>query len=240
MIWYSTNVPKSPIFIVGCGHSGTSLLLAILGAHSKIHAIPFESGVAAIPVYDASLLLKDFNKQTLLSGKHRWVEKTPKHIYHIPGILRLCQDAKVLLIIRDGRDVACSIQDRTGNLLEGAHRWVNDNLAGKRFWHHPSVHVLKYENLVEQFEATMKGVFSFIGENYEPGVKDYYKTPLKFYSTTIKKPPSPFGKNHNQYRNWQINQPLFDGRGKYKRLTDLELLAVMGIAGGLLGELGYI
>ena len=35
----------SPIFIVGCGHSGTSIMLALLDAHSKIEVIPDESWV---------------------------------------------------------------------------------------------------------------------------------------------------------------------------------------------------
>ena len=36
-------IDSPPTFIVGCGHSGTWLLLAILGMHSRIQAIPFET-----------------------------------------------------------------------------------------------------------------------------------------------------------------------------------------------------
>jgi hypothetical protein len=33
------TIDSQPVFIVGCGHSGTSLLLAVLGTHSKLYAI---------------------------------------------------------------------------------------------------------------------------------------------------------------------------------------------------------
>ena len=36
---------ENPIFIVGCGHSGTTLLNKLLGHHSNIFSIPDESWI---------------------------------------------------------------------------------------------------------------------------------------------------------------------------------------------------
>jgi hypothetical protein len=44
---------------------------------------------------------------------------------------------------------------------------------------------------------------------------------------------------HNQYRSWQINQPVFDGRGSWKAMSDEELSFVTSIAGSMLVEFGY-
>ena len=55
-------------------------------------------------------------------------------------------------------------------------------------------------------------MLDFSGEEYEDGVKAYHETPGYYYSNKIGKPEKAFGKNHDQYRNWQINQPLFDGK----------------------------
>ena len=41
------------------------------------------------------------------------------------------------------------------------------------------------------------------------------------------------------YRNWQINQPLFDGRGKWRQMTEEEKRLVKAKAYGMLAELGY-
>ncbi len=236
----SHTIGHPPIFIVGCGHSGTSLLLAILGVHPKIHAVSHESGVALGEnerFFKKSL--DQFDRRAIAAGKCRWVEKTPRHIFHIAKILRWRPGAKIILIIRDGRDVAWSIKQRTGNLEEGITRWCRDNQAGKAHWGNQDVYVLKYEDLITDFEATLKGVLSFLGEEYYGEMKNYDQTPKKWYSRKIEKPQSPFGSNHEQYRNWQINQPLFDGRAQWKRMTDEELVLIHNIAGPMLAEFGY-
>lgn len=236
-----------PIFIVGCGHSGTSLLLNILGKHSRIYAIPQETYLAynvathtAQLAPDAKAKLRRFDKVAISHGKKRWVEKTPSHIHAIAELIEICPACKILIIVRDGRDVACSIQDRTGDLAEGIRRWVDDNKAGQKFWKHLNVRVLKYESLIEEFESTLTSTLSFVGETFEEQMRHYHKTPQFFYSNKIEKPTDAFGENHAKYRNWQINQPLFDGRGKWKRLSAAEKNLINGIAGDMLIEYGYV
>lgn len=42
-------------------------------------------------------------------NKHdRWLEKTPRHVNHIPAILQLFPDARIINIVRDPRDVVSS------------------------------------------------------------------------------------------------------------------------------------
>jgi hypothetical protein len=235
------KIASPPIFIAGCGHSGTSLILAILGCHSRIYAVPYESGIALRSGNRLSRwTLRKFDALTIAAEKQRWVEKTPRHIKHIGKILRSCPSAKVLVIVRDGRDVACSIQERTGSLDEGILRWREDNLFGKEFWDHPSMHVFKYEDLIEDFDSTLRGILAFLGEESEEQLKTYYATPKYYYhARRIEKPPSAAA-DLGQYRNWQINQPLFDGRGKWQRLSPGELQRVHEVAGDLLAELGYV
>jgi hypothetical protein len=35
----------NPVFIVGCGHSGTTLILRILAEHKNLHVIDYESDI---------------------------------------------------------------------------------------------------------------------------------------------------------------------------------------------------
>ena len=235
-----------PIFVVGCGHSGTSILLAVLGAHSRIYAVPTETGLAydttnKRPVINkrSRRLLRRFNKHAIRAGKMRWAEKTPSHIHSLPELMKLCPGCRILLIIRDGRDVACSIQDRTGNLQKGIQRWVKENRLGEQYWQHPQVHRLKYEDFIQNFDATMSGVMQFLGEDFEERMRQHHEKPKLYYATTLEKPPDAFGDNHVQYRNWQINQPIFDGRGKWQRLSPDEKSLIKNEAGSMLIEYGY-
>lgn len=231
------RIDSPPVFIVGCGHSGTSILLRMLGAHSRIHAIPYESGLARQP--NPQLLRLSFNMQTVAARKRRWVEKTPSHIHHIRRLLEIERQSKIILIIRDGRDVVCSIQDREGSIESGISRWLQDNRAGEEFWNHPNVHLLRYEELVQSPEVTLKLALTFLAENYEPEMLDYHHQSTSLYSVKKDCPPNAFGPNHEAYRNWQINQPLFDGRGRWKRLTEGEKQQVKSGFGDTLARYGY-
>ena len=233
------RIDRPPIFIVGCGHSGTTLLLAILATHSKIHGIAYESSIAWKDRGHFETECAKFDKEAVWNGKRRWIEKTPRHIHRIGELLQWRPDAKIILIMRDGRDVACSIKARTGSAEEGIRRWVDDNMAGKPYWGNPQVHMMKYEDLVADFETVMRKITDFLGEKYEPSLKDYAKVERRWTASVIEKPKDAFKDNHNQHRNWQINQPLFDGRGRWKDLSPAELEIVYAIGGGMLAEFGY-
>src|SRR5436190_13903882 len=79
----NAKIEAEPIFIVGCGHSGTSLLLAILGAHSRIFAAPFESRIAKKATWRFRAGMRKFERWAIANGKIRWAEKTPGHILRI-------------------------------------------------------------------------------------------------------------------------------------------------------------
>ena len=109
-------------------------------------SVPFESGIAKGEKPKKFLnALKKFNVKAVVAGKRRVVEKTPKHIQCIGKILKWSPEAKIIIIVRDGRDVAYSIKQRTGSLEEGIQRWMDDNLSAKEFWNHPNVYLVKYD-----------------------------------------------------------------------------------------------
>ena len=70
---------------------------------------------------------KKFDVKAVSEGYERWIEKTPRHIRVIDEILKWSPESKIILIVRDGRDVACSMRDRYGDIKTGIERWVRDN-----------------------------------------------------------------------------------------------------------------
>ena len=231
------QIDHGPAFIVGCGHSGTSILLTILGTHSKIYAFPHESSIGYSKSPEG--YLKYFDTLAVANGKSRWIEKTPKNIFHIKKLLEYRPNAKVILVVRDGRDVACSIGAKTGSVKTGIEKWVQANNVGQAYWDHPNVFVIKYEKIIEDFDGAITSVLNFLGESFESKCREFHKVPRFYYSKKIKKPQNAFGNSHNNYRNWQINQPLFDGRGKWKKMTEPEKEMVKEIGGEMLKKYGY-
>jgi len=195
-------------------------MLAILDNHSKIYAIPGESNAFFRSVAWRTEAFRKWKETACALRKRRWAEKSPKHIKTIRAILQWFPDARVLLMLRDGRDVACSIKERCGDFEAGIGRWIGDNCAGYKFWTHRQVKVVKYEELVRNTGATLRELFCFLGERYEPQIVQVELKQRKWYSDHISRPASVAGKNQKQYRTWQINQPLFDGTGRWRKEMD--------------------
>ena len=61
-----------------------------------------------------------FNQLTRLTGKKRWLEKTPSHIYHIDKIIHCIPNAKFVEIVRDPRDILASKKTRKDTV------WLTD------------------------------------------------------------------------------------------------------------------
>lgn len=230
-----------PIYIIGCGHSGTSLLLSILDAHSRLYSIPGESYLAFKDREEQYALLDEFERSTIASGKQRWVEKTPTHVREIDELLQLTPDAYFLVMLRDGRDVACSIRDRTGDFEQGVERWIRDNREAEKYLSNPQFCRVKYEKLVKEFEETLNDVLKFCGEKFQHKICKYHEENKYFFSQDISRPDSvKDGEGHDQYRNWQINQPIFDGSGRWRdEMSENEKITFKEKAGEMLIRYGY-
>jgi hypothetical protein len=237
------RVKAAPIFIVGCGHSGTSVLLRLLGAHSSIYAVPYESKVFRYPELKQRLTMKIWNRNAVARGKHRWVEKTPVHIRMIDRVWAIYPDARVLFIVRDGRDVAVSLRKRFDSFELGLRRWVDDNRQGLNWSDDPRFMRVRYEDLVKRYDETMPRICEFIDEPFEEGLIVYHNKPAYDLSREVRSPESEWRKDHAEYRTWQMNQKLFDGSGKWiKEMTEEEKAAFKADRGAMqmLIDFGYV
>lgn len=208
-------------FICACGHSGTTLLATMLATHPHIFVPLLETEIFLQPDDDvARKRVAELQQQAIAERKPVLVEKTPRHIYSIPRMRRIVPDARFILMIRDGRDVAASLGKRFGGNFEvGFRRWVDDN----KFLHaelgKPDVMLLRYEDLVTAPESSLRAVCEFLGVKFRPEMLKYHERKHLWFGRKEVRQSTAIGDGHDDHRNWQVNQPLFDGRGRWR--TDL-------------------
>jgi len=106
-------------------------------------------------------------------------EKTPEHTGHIPRIRQLFPDAKILVLYRDGRDVALSLSKAPwmpADLYVCFLVW----LYYQRLVMHlqqsamPNVYFARYENIVVNPEKEFAGILHFLDLPYESAVPHEY------------------------------------------------------------------
>ncbi len=231
------------VFIAGCGHSGTSIMLNILGSHPSIYPITEETYLLIKKPDEIQKNLQKWNVECLEKNKSIWVEKTPIHILYIQKAFTYRPNCKFILMIRDGRDVVCSLRVREAykDISAAIDRWIHDNLFGWTYWSHPQVKVVKYENLVTSPQATIQDICNFLGVSYTDDVFKYYQHPKFWYSSEITKPKNiDTAEDYKNLRNWQINQPLFDGRSRWiKEMTEYDKVIFKDKAQKYLEQFGY-
>lgn len=264
----------TPVFIGGCGRSGTTLLGSILGAHSDCLCVPespfktdmlrFFDPADSRPLLAAILETRRFKlwgldaaalsrslEATILTypqgllwlvakygecvGKPSprvWIDHTPANIRSAVTLAELFPQAKFIHMVRDGRGVASSILplDWGPNTIDGAAEWWTESvaygLAAESWGGVQRIMRVRYEDLVLNFESTVKTLCSFVGLDYQPTMlkADGFKVPG--YTTNqhslVGSVPQP-----SRVNAWE------------RSLTGRQIEIFEAIAGELLRYLGY-
>ena len=258
---------QSPVIVGGCGRSGTTLLRVMLDSHPHIACGPETSLLAGgfqpeklasrfdIPLDEIWQLRKAaadhahfvelfFTRYAAARGKQRWAEKTPQNVRYTDYIFLHFPLAKFIHVIRDGRDVVCSIRTfprfRVVNgqrvptnirrpLPPCIQRWLSRTAAGMKWRGHPNYFEVHYEDIVNDPEATLRKVCDFIGEPWSAVMLEYHK------HDEPSRDPSRFPANV------AATQPLSKKAMQRWRtdLTEAEQRLFNELAGHRLQELGY-
>ncbi len=229
------------VFVVGCGHSGTTLMASLLGAHPNIHCLPRETNW----FIGNDKLDHEYPRARRVAdeaGERLICEKTPKHLYRIDAIKRRFPNARFVAMVRDGRDVTCSIKKRTGVFDDGVKRWLQDNTWLLKHEQDSTLYQVRYEDLIEDKEGTMARVLAFLGETYTEEVFDFYKKDYNWFGVEPTQETDGVGEqSHMMRRSWQMRQPIHDRRGIWKEaLSEQELESFDQSCGDLMRRFGYL
>lgn len=190
---------QKPIFIVGCPSSGTTLLYSLLTSNTNISCGEETDFLIILREitegkYWNKLQRYDFEKEywnqqiakffssfkidyAKKQNKKRWADKTPSYTVHLDFIYKLFPDCQFIHIIRDGRDVVKSHQERWGYrwAIKANYIWNKHVTTARNFGQtlpaeqYMEVH---YEDLVRQPESTAKSIFNYLQEPWDSGILD--------------------------------------------------------------------
>jgi hypothetical protein len=109
----------------------------------------------------------------------RWLEKSPRHVLHIPQILDFFPDARIINIVRDARDVVSSnrrfqqltdVTERRRICIQRSLSWNHMvRTARKLLSNEPRLMTIQYENLTADPEKYLAEMMYFIGEKAQEG-----------------------------------------------------------------------
>jgi Sulfotransferase family len=274
---------RSPVFVLGCPRSGTTLLYHMLLSAGGFAVYRTESSVFNVlkpwfgnlavqgnrrRLMDAWLRSKLFERSGLgasdirakvMAGCHgagdflriimeemsrrqnvdRWADCTPEHLLYIPEIKKAFPNALVIHMIRDGRDVALSLEkqrwirplsSRTGSgLLVAGLYWEWMVTKGREHGRNITKDYIevRFEDLIQAPQETLRSLSAFIEQDL-----DYDQIQERAIGS-VKKPNTSF--------EMESAEGEFDPVSRWKSgfpPRELEKLELM--IGHTLRELGYI
>jgi hypothetical protein len=194
------------VFLVGPMRSGTSLLEAVLASSPEIAALDecdslYEATHAFLDS-DADLRgLDNLHGEELTRWRDAYwdavirhgadvagkvfVDKMPIHLLNLPLIAKLFPDAKILLALRDPRDVVLSCFRHRFEmspdtfeflLLDDCARHYTAIMRAAMLYREKlplDIHLHRYEDMIEDFDSSILAVCDFIGVRWNESMRDF-------------------------------------------------------------------
>jgi LPS sulfotransferase NodH len=194
---------RQPVFIMSTVRSGSTLLRALLNAHSEIHA-PHELHIRRLHVLtstsmaEKSMGLLELNEADLehllwdrvlqrelqLSGKSILVDKTPSNTWAFERIRTVWPDARFIFLLRHPASIAQSWAEVNASKWERAQA-LDDSVrymkALQRARQGLSGLTVRYEELTADPEAVTQQICEFLGVPWEARMLDYGHANQQFH-----------------------------------------------------------
>ncbi|TQF00119.1 MAG: methyltransferase domain-containing protein [Spiribacter salinus] len=136
--------------------------------------------LAGLPLGDYGAVIVRFHEAYARSkGKPYWANLDIATLDDMDAVHAWCPQARFVHIVRDGRDIALSHRTMpfgASNTLDCAERWqsrLHTSLKMGAVLGPERYHVVRFEDLVLDSEATLRRLCEFLGVPYSPAMLDY-------------------------------------------------------------------
>lgn len=217
----------------------------------EIHAEDFREALDQLAPFNISDGYRAFyGLYAMRRGKPRWGDKTPLYCRHLNDIRRVLPEARFIHLIRDGRDAALSLRrmwfSPGWEIQTQASYWRDCVLSARRagLGHNDYLEV-RYEDLIQNTEATLTRVCAHVDLKFEPEMLNYYqRAPERLQEHKGRTLPdgTVFLTQQQRLEQQQRTTKPLDAScvSSWKRIMDAdERRSFQLVAGDLLEELGY-
>lgn len=190
--------------IMGCARSGTSILGELIASHPAVkykheaHAIWDRAGLGENASHRLTQTHATPEVQRIIRKKFTeaqgeaafFVEKCPRSVLRVPFIRAVFPEARLIHLVRDGRDVACSMLPGIGGaewrhlkppawqelmrvesgIMRCAHAWRAIMEIAQQDLAQTPHFMLRYEDLVRDSERQARALFEFLELPFAPEV----------------------------------------------------------------------
>lgn len=222
------------ILVAGCGHTGTTISAKIISLHRQVFGFEEETGfLKKNASHCVRRRKKLFSKMARKVGKHIICEKTPKHVHSIDNARRILSDPFFVLCTRNPYDTIASLAARERNPINneairmGYRRYLSDNLAVVEQMHLQDVLIHRYENFVQNPESSIRSICTHVRIDFEEQMLQPDAVSTRWFQQTGQRNATRLRGRRNGHasrRSWQVNQKIFDNRGKWRSMLNPDQL----------------
>jgi tetratricopeptide (TPR) repeat protein len=250
---------SSPVFLIGFPRSGTTLLDQILSSHPDVTVLEEQDTLAPVcaqlfPGAGDALFLADLSaaqieqlRQLYWARVHErlkrndirriFVDKLPLNAALQPLIYRLFPTARIVLALRDPRDVVLSCFQQRFALNGAMYQLLRTDTAAayydavmtlvdqSRRLLPLQMHQIRYEDVVAQFEVQIGSLLAFLDLPWDDAVRNHTETARRRVIST----PSAT----------QVVQPLYTSSVGKWRQYEPQLAPVLGTLAPWVAAFGY-
>jgi GT2 family glycosyltransferase len=181
-------------------------------------------------------------------GKSRWGDKSPFYVRAMGRIHRYLPEASFVHVVRDGRDVALSINPLwfgPDTVAEMARLWVDTLVAAREQAQLlPRYLEIRYEDLVYEPAVILQGVCDFLALGWERSMLDYHREArerIESETVSLALPDGTVSRDRRIAIHSSVGLPPQPNRAQRWRreMSAADLRAFEEIAGDVLTDFGY-
>ena len=234
---------RGHVFLVGFVRSGTTLLEQVLASHPDVVALEEQPTLRAMaaPLFqdetslerlrslgeaEAEALRADYWRRVRECGADPtgkvFVDKAPLSTIWLPAVAKLFPKARVLLAVRDPRDVVISAFRH--RFVVNALSWpFTDLVETARFYSGvmelastyrdllpTPVHQHRHEDLIENFDQEVQAICDFLGIDWTSAMRDFAETARRRDVRTPSRDQVRQGLNNSGVGRWRTYGPAID------------------------------